>query len=684
METSDSELSLDASISLPSELPGISADASKEVVLDGNRTTQDAVNDTVDSALVARNRQLDRQVKATLALRKEEASEKQLPEFASYQLPALETDLHAVLQGMGYQGGKVTLSVPPTSVQEKQGFDIACNLASIAKDLGRNPVDFTKEVAKQFAKNHWVKGVSTAGPFLNVQLNHQKFASDVITQIRDTGEQYGSYNEGAGKVVLIDYSSPNVAKNMTVAHLRSTIIGHSLSKMHAAAGYTPLRVNHLGDWGTQFGKIIYQYRKELHRDGEAFLTRLNENPAAVLLEIYRKFTDAEAEDPEAAEEARQIFLKLENGDPELTALWEKFLTWSMQDFSGVYDRLGVRFDSIQGESFYEDRMADAVEEAEERNVLRRNEEGAVVFPGQSLYDPANGKMNDGIMKDQQGIARDEVILKPSGGTVYLTRDLAAIRYRTQELHVDKILYVIGKEQQKHCLMLFAMAEQLGYIERGQAEHISFGHLNVDGRKMKSRSGKIALLNDVLDESIEAAGAVVRSRNADASTRSSDMDDLDTQGIAEQVGISAVIFNDLKQDRLRDIEFSPDAAQHVESGQCPYLQYAYCRLKAISEKAGESGSIERIPEQISALEKGILVHLAAFPKAIREAVEKNAPHKIATYMTDLSQLTNNFYTHYPVAKADGDVRGFRLALVEACQQVMLNASDLLHIELPDRM
>lgn len=683
MKAPESELPPDASISLPSELPGVAADASREVVLDGNRTTQDAVNDTVDSALVARNRQLDRQVKETLALRKEEASERRLPEFSSYQLPALEMDLHAVLQSMGYLGGKVTLSVPPAAVQEKQGFDVACNLASVAAALKRNPVEFTKEVAELFAKNHWVKSISLVGPFLNVHLNHQRFASDVITQIRETGEQYGSCNEGAGKVVLIDYSSPNVAKNMTVAHLRSTIIGHSLSKVHAAAGYTPLRVNHLGDWGTQFGKIIYQYRKELERDGEAFLMRLNENPAAVLLEIYRKFTDAETEDAEAVEEARQIFLQLENGDPELTALWEKFLTWSMQDFSGVYDRLGVRFDAIQGESFYEDRMAAAVEEAVERNVLRRNEEGAVVFPGQSLYDPANGKMNDGIMKDQDGVARDEVILKPSGGTVYLTRDLAAIRYRTEELHADKILYVIGKEQQKHCLMLFAMAEQLGYIERGQAEHISFGHLNVDGRKMKSRSGKIALLNDVLDESIEAADAVIRSRNADADSRSS-VDLMDSQGIAEQVGISAVIFNDLRQDRLRDIEFSPDAAQHVESGQCPYLQYAYCRLKALSEKAGESGSIERIPEQLSALEKGILVHLAAFPKAIREAVEKNAPHKIATYMTELSQMANNFYNSHPVAKAEGAVRDFRLALVEACQQVMLNASDLLHIELPDRM
>lgn len=653
-------------------------------IVDGRNDTRDASSETLTSALVARNRQLDRRVKATLAERKAKAAERQLPEFSSYLLPHLEKELYALLRSKGYEGGKVTLSVPPSTIQHGQGPDVACNLASVAKSLQLNAVDFAKEVAALFAQDLWVASISTAGPFLNIHLNHQVFASDVLTQIQDTGEHYGSYNEGNGAVVLVDYSAPNVAKNMTVAHLRSTIIGHSLSKLHAAAGYTPLRVNHLGDWGTQFGKIIYQYRKELAQDGDAFLARLHENPAAVLLEIYRKFGDEGENDPLASDEARQIFLQLERGDPELTTLWEKFLAWSMTDFSGVYDRLGIDFDAIQGESFYEDRMTGVVEEALEKGVLKRNKEGAVVFPGQSIHDPTNGKMNHSIMKDKDGEFRDEVILKPSGGTVYLTRDLAAIRYRTQELGADRIIYVIGKEQQKHCLMLFAMAEQLGYIEHGQAEHISFGHLNVDGRKMKSRSGTIALLNDVLDASIQAADSVMRAKNRDDAHRPVALPETEMETVAKQVGMSAVIFNDLRQDRQRDIEFTPDVAQHVESGQCPYLQYAYCRLKAISEKAGESGSVDQIPAELSSLERGMIVHLAAFPKVIQEAVNKNTPHKIATYMTELSQMTNNFYTSHPVTKAEGSVRAFRLALVEGCQRVLLNAAHLLHIELPDRM
>lgn len=556
MQAPDSELPLDPSTSLSSEPTNVVSDTSSETVFGGARTTQDAVSDTIDSALVARNRQLDRQVRATLAQRKEEDSERRLPEFQSYQLPALEADLYAVLQNMGYQGGKVTLSVPPAAVQEKQGFDLACNLASVAKDLGRNPVDFTTEVARQFSRNHWVNGISTAGPFLNVHLNHRRFASDVITQIRATGEHYGSYNEGAGKVVLVDYSSPNMAKNMTVAHLRSTIIGHSLSKLHEAAGFTAFRVNHLGDWGTQIGKIIYQYRKELEEQGEAFLVRLQNDMPGVLLEIYRTFVRNAKEDEALDDQAREIFLQLEKKDPECIALWEKFLECSIKEFNDAYQRLGVTFDAMQGESFYDDRMAETVEEAVGKNVLKRNDEDAVVFPGQPLYDPANRRMNDGIMKDQEGMYRDEVILKPSGGTVYLTRDLAAIRYRTQELNADKILYVIGKEQQKHCLMLFAMAEQLGYIERGQAEHISFGHLTVSGRKMSGRHGEIALLNDVLDESIQAADAVARERNENDEHRSVELKESEVQAAATKIGMSAVIFNDLRQDRLKDIEFSP--------------------------------------------------------------------------------------------------------------------------------
>ncbi|MBI2635888.1 arginine--tRNA ligase [Candidatus Peregrinibacteria bacterium] len=658
----------------------------QKVVTHGVGEVHEEATEVIGNALLARNRQLGAQVLETLAQRKSETVERHLPPLSQYALPQLEAQLQALLVTKGYEGAQLSLTVPPSSAPGAAETDLCCNVAQTARRLKRNPIEFAAEVAELFRENARIASVTTAGPFVNIQLNHSEFAPAVLGQIQENGEGYGSYNEGNGDVVLVDYSAPNVAKNMTVAHLRSTIIGHSLSNLHAAAGYTPLRINHLGDWGTQFGKIIYQYRKEIAQEGDVFLQRLEANPTTVLLEIYRKFVAAEKEDHQAVEDARGIFLQLEQGDPELTALWQKFLAWSIKDFEEVYKRLDIEFDAVQGESFYEDRMAAAVEEGLQKGALRRNEEGAVVFPGQPLYDPSSKKINEKIMKGKDEQYRDEVILKPTGGTVYLTRDLAAIRYRTQELGAKKILYVIGKEQQKHCLMLFAMAEQLGYIKRGQAEHISFGHLNVDGRKMKSRGGKMALLTDVLNESIEAAGAVIAKKNTGEGSESEAVP-LATdaqQETARQVGISAVIFNDLRQDRTRDIEFVPDAAQHVESGQSPYLQYTYCRLKAIMEKVGDVGNVDRTPEQLSAMEREILVELSMFPSVIQEAVTNNAPHRIATYMTDLCQLINNFYTTHPVAKAEGDSQSFRLALVTACQRVLQNAAHLLHIDLPDRM
>ena len=645
--------------------------------------TRERATDTVGNALTARNRQLDAAVRTRLAQKKTEAREKHLPDLLSYALPRLERELQQLLPDPAAQ---LTLSIPPTDVQATQNIDVCCTMVALARAQKRNPADVARETAETFSSHPLVAQATAMGPFVNIRLEHTGFARMLLDQVREQKDHYGSYDEGKGDVVLVDYSAPNVAKNMTVAHLRSTIIGHALCNLHEAAGYVSLRVNHLGDWGTQFGKIIHQYRKEVRDGGDEFLRKLEENPAAVLMEIYRAFVAKEKEDTTAVAEARDIFLKLEKGDPELTALWEKFLAWSMKDFSHVYERLQIEFDATQGESFYEDRMEPVIADGLDKQVLRKNDDGAVVFPGQPLYDPSSGKMNDKMMKGKDNAYREEVILKPSGGTVYLTRDLAAIRYRTQELGAAKILYVIGKEQQRHCLMLFGMAEQLGYIKRGQAEHIDFGHLNIDGRKMKSRGGKMALLNDVLDESIQAAEAVIREKNTGADGRSAQMADADVADTAKKVGISAIIFNDLRQDRRRDIEFSPDTAKHVESGHCPYIQYTCCRLAAITAKnSGEDAASElNVPDELSALERAMLVAMAGFPRAIQDAVNSNAPHKIAAYMTELCQLANNFYTTHPVTRAEGPVRAFRLRLIESCRQVLLNAAHLLHIELPDRM
>ena len=467
---------------------------------------------------------------------------------------------------------------------------------------------------------------------------------------------------------------------MTVAHLRSTIIGHSLMKIQEAVGNIPFAVNHVGDWGTQFGNIIYQYRKEMESDPVAFQAELDNDPTAALMRIYRKFTKEKDSDPKSVDEAREIFLHLEQGDPELVTLWSQFREWSLRDFGPTYDRLRIDFDAIQGESFYEDRMPGVIDDALKKGVLVRNNEGSVVFPSQPLIDPISGEVNSQIMFDQSGEPRDEVIVKPSGGTVYLTRDIAAIYYRAKELGADRILYVIGKEQQAHCLELFNMAHQLGYMALGNAVHVSFGHLNVDGRKMKSREGKVVLLNELLDESEAAASAYIAERDA---VDIADLSEAENR-IASQIGIGALVFGDLRQDRTKDIEFSADMARAVEAGGVAYVQYTNARLGSVLSKFEKPGQLVDLPE-LSVTERDVLVDIARFPEIIQEAAKFNAPHKIASYLTKFCQRMNAFYSESPVMQAESEThRNFRLHLIASAIQVISNSANLLHVELPERM
>lgn len=333
-------------------------------------------------------------------------------------------------------------------------------------------------------------------------------------------------------------------------------------------------------------------------------------------------------------------------------------------------------------------MLAVVEAGVAAGVLKKNKEGSIVFPAQPLFDPETGKMNERIMDDKQGNPNDEVILKPSGGTVYITRDLAAIRYRREELGADQILYVVGKEQKRHFKILFAMAEQLGYIERGQARHLDFGHLNVDGKKMKSRSGLFVLLDAILDDSIAAAEELILERK----TEDGEAGELtpEERETARRVGIAAVEFNDLRQDRRTDIEYSPEAAKTFESGGSPYIQYTYARLRSIERKAATKSTAEtaklpkELPADMSSGDRAVLRRLAEYPETISEASEKNAPHRVGMYLTELAKDLNSFYRDSPVLSSKGAVREFRLALVAAARQVFENGAEQLHIELPERM
>jgi arginyl-tRNA synthetase len=637
-----------------------------------------------ENRLAEQNIQLDLQVKAALAEKVERMSSVELPPSDTYSGTILIQDISQMIQALGYNPDLGAVGRPTQKNSITKDVDLAFNAAGMSKAADKHPVDVARELAVVLLDHVCIAEAGNVGPFVNIGLDYQVFAPKVLGEINELGPKFGYFRDGKPQRVIIDYSSPNVAKNMTVAHLRSTIIGHSLMKIQAASGNIPFGINHIGDWGTQFGNIIYEYKKELAERGDEFITELNADPTATLMKIYRAFTSRKDSDPEAVSEAQNIFLKLEQGDPELVELWDQFKVWSLRDFGPSYDRLGIRFDAIQGESFYENRMLPTVQDSLSRGVLKTNASGAIIFPAQPLGSPTTGIINDRVMLDPDGNPRDEIIIKPTGGTVYLTRDLAAIRYRGQELGADKILYVIGKEQYSHCLELFAMADQMDYMPLGCAEHISFGHLNVDGRKMKSREGKVALLNETLDESVAAAASMLQIRKTERGDHSRELTPEEVK-TARQIGIGAVIFNDLKQNREKDIEFDPDKAKSLEAGSSAYIQYTNSRLGSILQKVGEPEPLETVPEGLAITEKRIVTEMARLPLVIKEAALLNSPHKIASYLTEFCQTLNLFYQEQPIATASSDIeRNFRLNLVKAARQVINNSADLLHLELPEKM
>ncbi|MDD3896900.1 MAG: arginine--tRNA ligase [Candidatus Peribacteraceae bacterium] len=631
----------------------------------------DIIHNMTDDSLQKWRGKVDADLRGTILKKKEHSVHSKLPALTEYPFNVLMSELSA----MGLQGSsgeeQLFFSPPPTNVPAAIGADLACNIAGYAKKNGASLQETASRIADKLRAHPLVESVSLAGPFVNVCLRKAEFAGKTFESIRGLGNHYGHFNEGNGAVAFFDFSHPNIAKNMTVGHLRSTLIGDVLCNIHEAGGYVPIRGNYLGDWGTQFGKLIYEYRKELERDPEGLQKRLYEDPISTLMELYRAFVKREEEDETALVEARENFLKLEHGDVEITALWEKFRAWSLEAFEKVYKRLGIDFDTFQGESAFAKLALEVIQDGLDKGIFKKDGDGSAVFPQQLVLLPGGKEVE---------MEKDEIVLKPSGATVYLTRDLAAIRYRAQELGAKKLVYVIGKEQEKHCAMLFRMAEQLGYIQLGQAQHFPFGHMTVGGKKMGSRKGQVMLMTDILDEAIENAASLLRKHNAESEREASTDDD----AIAQKVAIGSLFFNDLKQNRERNIEFDPEKSVAIEAGQGPYIQYSYARINGILRGLEIPDESRRIPQELNLEESMLTLHLSQFPEAVAEALQNGVPHKIATYLDQLCKLTNTFYQNHHVQKSEGDQRVFRIRLMLACKQVLENAAKLIHLPLPEHM
>jgi arginyl-tRNA synthetase len=501
--------------------------------------------------------------------------------------------------------------------------------------------------------------VVATGPFLNFHLEPARLAAAVLGEIAQLGPRYGQDDRGAGRSTLVEYSSPNMARRMHVGHIRSTIIGHALANISAALGYRVVRDSHIGDWGKNFGVLLLAIRREGRPVGAG------ESALAALEHLYAKYTRLIGEDPAADREAREWSLRLEQGDPEARELWQWIVRMTLRVNQPLYDRLGVRFDTVHGESFFNDKMAPIVARALERGIAHRNEEGAVVvgLPGLPTF----------------------LLQRSDGGTLYHTRDAATIAFRIREYQPAAIVYVVDARQELHFRQLFALVGALDVAPPDTAlAHVSFGVVvGPDGQPLAARRGNMVYLQALLDEAHIRARAIVDET-------SPELPEEEKETIAEAVGVSAVIYNDLYQDPRRTITLDWERMLSLQGNSAPYIQYMHARCRSILRKADTERQNGHQPPADTALlthqsEIALVKQLARLPGAVRAAGARYAPFLLAEWCYETARATAAFYRDCPVlAAATAALRDARLRLVAATAQSLSNGLQLLGIAAPERM
>lgn len=552
------------------------------------------------------------------------------------------------------------IEVPP----QKELGDYAFPCFALSKTLRKAPAFIASELAADPRLGaSWIEKVESVGPYLNFFLDRGHVASTVLTAILESGIHYGDGDEGKGKTVIVEFSSPNIAKPFHVGHAFTTVLGNSLSRIYSKLGYRVVRMNHLGDYGTQFGKLITAYR--LWGDEQA----LRSAPIKELLRIYVKFHEAEKDDPSLGITARENFRRLEEGCPDERALWEKFRDMSLKEFSAVYEKMGVSFDNYNGESFYGDRIPEVVKLLNEKGILTESE-GAQV-----------------VMLDEYGLPPC-IIIKSDGTTIYASRDLAAAMYRYDTYGFYKNIYVVGLPQALHFKQVFAVLEKAGLPYAGDCVHVGFGLVKFKNMKFSTREGNIVVLDELLDESISKTREIIKSN---ALIRDTGMSDEGIEEVALKVGIGAVIYTYLRAGRERDIVFSWEEMLDFEGDSAPYLIYTYARTRSILRKASERGitDIEISKTDFLLLtsddETGVVKLLAEIPDAVSRAAATNEPFMVARLAAQIARAFNRFYNNSVILSGtDIALRNARLALCEATCAGILICTDLLGIEVVEQM
>jgi arginyl-tRNA synthetase len=529
---------------------------------------------------------------------------------------------------------------------------------ALAKTLRKAPAAIAAELAGKVEAGGLIASVFAEGPYVNARLDGALVAAQVLGEVLPAGEAYGNIDLGQGRKVPVDFSSPNIAKPFGIHHLRSTVIGHALVGMLDAAGFVPVGINHIGDWGTQFGQLLAIWEQKGDED------RLHAEGIHYLLQLYVEFNQQKQDDPGLQDVARACFRSLEDGDPEARRLWSLFRDVSLAEFERVYALLGIRFDDVKGESYYEKLMQPVLDELDAASLLTESKEATVV--DLEAYD--------------LGVA---LVRKGDGSTLYLTRDLAAVDYRWGQYEFARALYVVGAAQSLHFAQMCKVLELLGRPWSDRVEHVPFGMMRFKDRKMATRTGDVVLLEDVLTRAVatakEAIERGVRERGREAR---SDVDDL-----AHRIGVGAVVFNDLKNRRIRDVVFDWDEVLSFEGETGPYLQYTAARIASMIDKHGSPVS----PIVETALlagdgELALLLAIDGLPLALRRGVEAAEPSLVADCLLDIAARFSTLYARkdWKVLSEDQPLTKARIALAAAARHALMNGLRWLGIPVPDRM
>lgn len=526
--------------------------------------------------------------------------------------------------------------------------DIAFPAFSLAKVERKAPQAIAADIVEKLDTTGFEKVVAT-GPYVNFFLDKAAISHQVLTDVITEKDQYGKLNIGHGRNVTIDMSSPNIAKPFSVGHLRSTVIGDALANIHEKLGYNPIRINHLGDWGKQFGMLIVAYK--LWGDKAA----VEADPISELLKLYVRINAEAEEKPELDDEARQWFKKLEDGDQEALELWQWFRDESLVEFNRIYDKLDVTFDSYNGEAFYNDKMDEGIQILEEKGLLQESKGAKIVDLESYNLPPA-------------------LIMKTDGATLYITRDMATAMYRKRTYDFVKSIYVVGQEQINHFKQLKAVLKEMGFDWSDDMTHITFGLVTKDKKKLSTRKGNIILLEPTLDEAISRALTQIEAKNPDLENK---------EEVAHAVGVGAVKFYDLKTDRDNGYDFDLEAMVSFEGETGPYVQYAYARIQSILRKANFVPSAENDYKLADAESWEIIKHIQNFSNVVERAGDKFDPSLIAKYAINLAQAFNKYYAHTRILDESPE-RDSRLALAYTTGVVLKEALRLLGVKAPEKM